>query len=291
MNSSFWLSLEFWEYVEYASAAVVVIGAALEYLTEFKIILKEDDSRRHRLSKVAALLLIGGLGIELLALVKSNRIASTNIAALNLKASKADDTAAKANERAGQAAERAGIAEEKAADATERASQNEKEAAKLRNIAETERLERLKLEAAVAPRTLSLNQQQAIASALKEFKGHNVQVSSYGTDGEGAVLGAQLISVFKAAQINIVDGRGSTTVVGQFDVGVHVRGPAEELQFLSAIGRALSSIGKLRVAPPNDPQPRTGATMGGGGKTFMPGIVFVTVMVGIKPVPVLPGAK
>jgi hypothetical protein len=234
--------------------------------------------------KAAALLLIGGLAIELIALVKSNQIAATNIANLNFRASKAEQTAAGANERAGDA-------EKKAADANERASENEKEAANLRNIAEAERLERLKLEAAVAPRTLTLDQQQAIGSALKEFRGHNVEVVSYGTDGEASVLGRQLIAALRATHITVLDARASMMVTGQFDIGIHVRGPAQEAQFASAIATAFSSKGRLAVATPNDPQPRMGAMMGGGGQAFIAGTVFVTITVGIKPVPALPPPK
>ena len=75
-------------------------------------------------------------------------------------------------------------------------------------------------------------------------------------------------------------------VSGGFDIGVHVRGPDAEHEFVSVLGNALSSIGRLKVAV-NDPLPKTGAVMGGGGQAFSPGTVFVTVMVGIKPVPIL----
>jgi hypothetical protein len=126
---------------------------------------------------------------------------------------------------------------------------------------------------------------------LEKFRGHNVLVSSYGTDGEGSALGAQIISILQAAHINAADSRGGTMVTGGFDIGIHVRAPAEEYVFASALKDALSSVGKLMVAPINDPQPQAGSMMAGGGQTFVPGIVFVSLVVGIKPVPILPPAK
>jgi hypothetical protein len=163
------------------------------------------------------------------------------------------------------------------------------EAARLTEMAEAERLERIKLEAAVAPRSLSLDQQRRIASACEKFRGHGVLVSSYGMDGEAAALAMQIISALRVAKIVVADARSSITVAGGFEDGVHVRGPDAEQDFISSLGTALSSMGKLKVSV-NDPQPRLGAAMGGGGQSFPPGTVFVTVMVGVKPVPIL-GAK
>jgi len=161
-----------------------------------------------------------------------------------------------------------------------------KAASKAQEMAESERLERIRLEAIVAPRSLSLNQQRLIASACGRFHGHGVLVSSYGMDGEGAALGGQIISVLQSAGITVADARASIMVTGGFEMGVHVRGPSVERDFVSSLGNALSSIGKLQVSL-NDPPPKVGGGMGGGGQSFPPGTVFVTVMVGIKPVPIL----
>jgi len=161
-----------------------------------------------------------------------------------------------------------------------------KEAGEARQIAESERLERVKLEAIVAPRSLSLDQQRLIVSICTRFQGHNVSVNSYGMDGEGAVLGGQIIAVLRSAGITVADARASTVVTGGFELGIHVRGPSAEREFVSALGSALSSIGKLRVAI-NDPPPKSGSEIGGGGQVFNPGVAFVTVMIGIKPVPLL----
>jgi hypothetical protein len=166
------------------------------------------------------------------------------------------------------------------------------ETEQLHRDAEGLKAENLRLEAVIAPRSLSLDQQKQIADALRKFKGHGVLVKSYGTDGEGAALAAQIIAALHAAEVVVADSRGSEIVAGGFDSGVHVRAPATEIDFAVAIADALSKIGKLKVFPVNDPEPRVGAMMGGGGQSFTnPHAVFVTVRVGIKPLPTLPMAS
>jgi len=187
--------------------------------------------------------------------------------------------AADARRDAETARQKADSFEHDIAQANERASLAEKKA-------EEERLERIKLEAIVAPRSLNLEQQRLIASACAKFRGHSVLVESYGMDGEGAALGAQIIAILQAAGITVADARASTVVTGGFELGIHVRGPNAERDFVSTLGNALFSVGKLRVAI-NDPLPRSGSEIGGGGRSFKSGVVFVTVMIGTKPVPIL----
>jgi len=134
------------------------------------------------------------------------------------------------------------------------------EAARLGKVAEDEKLERIKLEAAVAPRSLSLNQQKSIAEAVQKFRGHGVLVSSYGIDGEGAALAGQLITCLSAVGIVVADARASIVVAGGFETGIHIRGPAAEQNFVLALSSAMSEMGKLKVAV-NDAQPRIGAAI------------------------------
>lgn len=166
------------------------------------------------------------------------------------------------------------------AEANERASINE--------LAEQElKAENLRLEATIAPRSLSLDQQKKIADVCRKFQGHGVLVKSYGMDAEAAGIAGQILALLKSVpNIGVADGRGSIMVSGGFDTGVHVRGPETEHEFTLVLGDALSRIGKLQVAV-NDPEPRTGGGMGGGGEGFARGTSFVTVMVGIKPLPTL----
>ncbi len=167
--------------------------------------------------------------------------------------------------KAGTALERAATAELEArgfqlqiAKANDRAAQLEKEA-------EAERLERTKLEAIVAPRSLSLDQQRRIADACRKFHGqHGVLVKSYATDGEASALAAQIIAALRAAEIAVADSTGAEITTGGFDIGVHVRAPDTEHEFASALADALSTIGKLKVSV-NDPEPKVGSMMSGGG--------------------------
>jgi hypothetical protein len=263
--------------------ALVVLGLVLEYwheLPEAIDALKKAWSWKPLCIISGAILITVGVAGELfvqsLASRKETGLRKANdavFAGLNAEAAKARKDASNASERASQA--------------DERASENEKEAARLQKMAEAERLERIRLEAIVAPRSLSLDQQRLIAAACRRFSGHRVLLSSYGLDGEGAALGAQIISVLRSAGVTVLDGRATSIVTGGFELGVHVRGPDIERDFVSGLGNALSSIGKLQVSI-NDPPARVGgAGIGGGGQAYPAGTVFVSVMVGIKPVPIL----
>jgi hypothetical protein len=168
----------------------------------------------------------------------------------------------------------------------------QRETAESKKEAESERLERTKLEAIVAPRSLRLDQQKRIADACHSFADHAVKVGSYGMDGEGAALATQIMSALQSANITVSDARGSTMVAGEFDVGIQVRDwQISEAKFAACLVDALSRIGNLQVSL-NQPWPKLGATMFGGGKQGFPaGTSYVDVMIGIKPLPVLPSTK
>jgi hypothetical protein len=174
---------------------------------------------------------------------------------------------------------------QKAAEANARASANDLAAQQLK-------ADNLRLEAIIAPRSLSLDQQKRIADACGKFAGHAVRVGSYGMDGEGTVLATQIMSALQSAHILLSDARGSTMVAGEFDVGIQIRDwQTSEVKFAACLVDALSRIGNLNVSL-NHPWPKLGAMMGGGEKQGFPaGTSYVDVMVGIKPLPVLPSAK
>ncbi|MDH4098246.1 MAG: hypothetical protein OEU87_08000 [Nitrospira sp.] len=181
--------------------------------------------------------------------------------------------------------------EARIAEANARAAEAEKSAAQARLMAESEQHERVKLEALVAPRSLSLDQQRLIANAIRKFSGHAVTVASYGQDGEGAALATQIISVLVSAGIAVRDDRASIMRTGGFEYGVHLRGPAGE--FILSLGNALSEIGKIQVFV-NAPVSHRGsgmsgsASISGGGSVVnvpVPTTGPVSIMVGIKPLP------
>jgi hypothetical protein len=192
-------------------------------------------------------------------------------------------------------------AQNSAGRAIERATESEKEAARLNKLAEDERLARIKLEALVSPRRLTPDQQHQIATVLKGFSGRFAVVSTYGLDGEGAVIGTQIMEALKAVPMRVRDERALTIVTGGFDFGIHIRGPANEQSLVMALARALHTIGKLDVYV-NSPSVRGGAVlsgsavirgnaaMSGGGGPLGPGGPTphgtpVTIAVGIKPFP------
>jgi hypothetical protein len=265
-----------------ASTVAVVVGVILEeaqdWMPPVKRILRLDPITEYRWAKKLVklgwiLIVIGvaGEGLFEVYVSKADSILSTfnNI------------LLTEARREASDAVLRAATANVEVAEAEKQAAANELEAQQLK-------AENIRLEAIIAPRSLSLDQQQSIADALRKFGKHGVLVKSYGSDGEGSALAGQVIAALQAADIVVADGRGSEIVAGQFDSGVHVRAPVAELAFAEAIADSLSAIGKLKVFPVNDPEPRVGAAMGGGGQSFTnPNAAFVTVRVGIKPLPIL----
>jgi len=85
-----------------------------------------------------------------------------------------------------QASERAALANERAARASERASENEKEAARLRKIAEDERLARLRLVKRIAPRRLTGEQRETLAKLLRPISGGSLAIVSPMSDAEAS---------------------------------------------------------------------------------------------------------
>lgn len=149
-------------------------------------------------------------------------------------------------------------------------------AAEATKTAEDERIERLKLEAQIAPRRLTLEQMQSTASACIRFQGRSVTIRSYALDAESAILAKQLITVFQASGVQVQDATASTSPVGGFMLGIHVTGRDSTL--VGEIKRILSDDGKLEVAPPGT-EPKGGWEIGTGPTTP----TDAEIMVGVKP--------
>jgi len=116
--SSLAISLEHWEWAEYASCALVALGCTGEYIAEFTDCwtggLKE---RKDRLAKRSTLLLISALALELMCLVKTNSISGMLIGSLSEKASAAETKAQSAFDKSVLAESNAGNASVIAGDA------------------------------------------------------------------------------------------------------------------------------------------------------------------------------
>jgi len=104
----------------------------------------------------------------------------------------ANARAAEANAHAAKAEEHLGAANERASQAYERAAQAEREAAKFNETAERERLARLKLEAALTPRSLSIEQHRDMVAKLRGYSGQRLDIFIYG-DATEIVRTANLI--------------------------------------------------------------------------------------------------
>lgn len=228
---------------------------------------------------ITAAFLSAMVGYQVTDLVQAD--ANKRIADAAAKSDEARAEAAKAN-AAGEAAKadtekaRAEIAE--AAKQTELAKAG---AAEANQKAEAERLERLKLEAVVAPRSLSLQQQQMLAAAWRALAGTRVAVISYSLDGEGAGLATQIMAALQAAGV-VVDNRlASIMPMGGFSLGVHVTGA--DASVADPLRGALATIGNLAVATPGSPQ-GGGASMGVGPAPGTSQPVAAEILVGVKPV-------
>src|SRR5271170_3745728 len=89
--SSLDAALARWEYGEYASAAVVIIGVIGEFLADFSNVFRVRDisDRRDKLGKLSTLVLLVGLAMELLCLVNTNALSGRIIASLSDEAAQA----------------------------------------------------------------------------------------------------------------------------------------------------------------------------------------------------------
>jgi hypothetical protein len=115
--------------------------------------------------------------------------------------------------------------------------------------AERERLERVKLEAIVAPRHLTDDEKKEIIAALRPFAGQRVVVTSWSLDGEAWIIGQEIGECLTAAGITPIDDRGKFSAIGGYRFGIEVGGNSPEL--ISAIVAALRDDGKLQDVSEN----------------------------------------
>ena len=199
----------------------------------------------------AVLVLIGTIGVSWTTGIR-DRYADERISGNEVRTALANEGAAKANERANA----------------------------LAREAEQERLERMKLEAEIAPRRLTREQHEAIATALSRFAGCGANVTSYSLDAESAVLTKQVIEALRAAGLKVADGTASLMQMGGFSLGIHVSGSNRDL--VGAVRESLSQTARLAVAPESPAQlvPQPAGIIAGPPA---PAAADVSILVGIKP--------
>ncbi|MBK8278149.1 MAG: hypothetical protein IPK92_20610 [Nitrospira sp.] len=256
----------FWDLVLYISLTFAIFGAASEFVANWTTWIKA--TWKTRVEKTSVLVVFLGSVVGLVATWKLANISDQIIAILNkqtataqAEADRAMATAADAHTRLAEARERTARVEQEVANAYKAAKDAEAQARKFeaiiatsnaraeeaKQIAERERLERVKLEAQVAPRRLSREQEKSITSSLSRFSGRNVTVVSYSLDVEGGVLATQIISVLKEAGILVEEKIAGLLVGGSFWTGVILKGPTEEQDFIAALTTTLMNDGRLAV--------------------------------------------
>lgn len=158
-----------------------------------------------------------------------------------------------------------------------------RDAADANKATELEKIQRLKLEAKVAPRQLTKMQQESIGVECKLFSGSRVTVLSYAMDIEGGVLGKQILLALGAAGIETEDGTASQMPVGFFVTGIKISGPDELL--VRRLKNSLHTTGALWLATEGE----------NSGLPVAPGVMIqratsdrhndAVILVGVKPLP------
>jgi hypothetical protein len=224
-SESLAVSLERWEWAEYASCALVALGCTGEYIAEFTDCwtagLKE---RKDRLAKRSTLLLISALALELMCLVKTNSISGMLIGSLSEKASTAETKAQSALDKAGLAENNASEAFAKS-DVAKGASEN----AQGKADAVAKRAEDIDADLARTQYLLSARSvvdPDSLAEQLKQYKGQTVHFESYNSEPDESLLCGQLLSAARMAEMNVPqDACGRLVQVGYPSTGVVISGP------------------------------------------------------------------
>jgi hypothetical protein len=167
--SSAWASQGFWEAIEIAGSAIVIVGAVVEAMAELRRIPKNRKLRR-KVLVVAAITLIVGLMVELFGLFRASEISDLKVAQLNLEAGNA-------NKQAGAA--------------TQRAGDDEVEIAELEKRADDARLATEQLEANIAPEILNGEQCSALKQVFKQFGPQNLDIETMSDDRDISFLATE----------------------------------------------------------------------------------------------------
>jgi hypothetical protein len=131
--------------------------------------------------------------------------------------------------------------EERAADAEQKAGEANKEAKRVTKVAEDERVARVQIQEAIAPRRLTLEQRAAISSRLSRFAGQPVAAIHNPFDVEESVIAAEILSALKLAKWNVNPNWGITRTVSSLVrapsipvTGIFVEGSPEKRSQLAA---------------------------------------------------------
>lgn len=172
-------------------------------------------------------------------------------------------------------------AREGAAIASERAAAIAQANIALQTNLEREKAERLKLEAAVAPRAISPDQSAALTAAWRKFAKKRVLVVSYTLDAEAAFLGQELLKALHRAGVEVVDATLTTVPSGNFNLGIHVTAITDQ-PWAHGIAEEIGRKTTLAVIYHPKPLPEgVQMILGGPDRSNFEASIFV----GFKPIP------
>jgi hypothetical protein len=143
---------------------------------------------------------------------------------------------------------------------------------------EDERMARTQLEEMVQPRDISSSEQKELRGVLHKFADRLVSVRSYALDTEGSRLATIILSVLQAAGVQTSDQRGNLfNLSAGWNVveGLQIAGPHSQDDLINALLHSpLGSSQHLKMFRKEDPKILDTAP--------------VEIMVGVKPIAVLP---
>lgn len=141
--------------------------------------------------------------------------------------------------------------------------------------AQDERLERVKLEASIAPRRLSSAAVSDLKTLFSKFPMRQIAISSYELDAEAAVLGQQIIDATNGSEVAVRDMRMSEGALGSINFGIFITG--DDASLVSALSKIFVSSG-LTVWNIK-PTPTTGISLGGQDAP-----AAAKIFIGVKPI-------
>lgn len=242
-----------WEPLEYLGETLVFIGVVGEVYADGR------EPERKKLAKGSSIVLVIGLALSLASLIGTNDYFNGTIAALNLKASQANEHAAREEVEAASARELAGAA-------NQRAATLQKQAASLRKEAEDERIARTKIEERLAWRRVSPSKYKHFVALLSPYAGASVYLILEGNgDPDTDTFAADIAKLLHDSHWNVTTG--SNTVIPA------PRGLICQVDDTKAAGKALTIV--LKQLP--------GARIERGAR--LPIGVVGAITVGLRPPP------
>jgi len=154
------------------------------------------------------------------------------------------------------------------------------ETERLKELAESEHLARVKLEKQIQPRTIDESERIEIGEELKKFapslKGRKVKISSQTGDAEGMLFSLEIMDILNRSGIYVdAAGMGAIIQIHAVEVGTIVTGPPADQEFIRSL------VGELNAKLRTD----FGTSVYG---EWNPKYTEIAIMVGVKPIIGLP---